>query len=159
LPNSFIGAVFGAKTAGAPRRYWGFSFAPARRNGGHLPHNAAFAILALEQCTMAHDVHLYLAVGKAASIGRYPLGEVHAVQVFVRVEAGAAFNGSLAEAVAASGGWTLTEIRNATLVNAESIKNADDAMQGAFASATRDGMAVLVYDEPIANYEPPVHED
>jgi hypothetical protein len=106
---------------------------------------------------MSHHIHLYLAVGKAASIGRYPLGEVHALHVYVRVPEGSDFDGHLAEAVATSAGWILTEIRNATHVTAESIQNGDDNMRTSFDAAMKDGMSVLVYDAVVKDYVPPVY--
>jgi hypothetical protein len=104
---------------------------------------------------MNHDIHLYLAVGRPAAIGRYPLHEAHALHVYVRVPRGHAFDGPLAEAAAASGGWTLTEIRNASVVTAESMRNGDEAMQATFNAAQKDGAAVLVYDQPIPGDLPP----
>lgn len=109
-------------------------------------HNARFPDGA---AVMNQEVHIYLAVGKAAAGGTYPTGQSHALHVYLREPVDAPFDGRAAEAVALGKGWVLTEIRKASRITPESIQAAEDTVRACYEAALKDGSAILVYDTPV----------
>jgi hypothetical protein len=96
---------------------------------------------------MSTEVHIFLAVANATAATRYPVGESHAMHIYVRQRTATDHDWAAAEVVAMQAGWTDVEFRNAGLMNPGGL---EEPMRSCHETAVNDGHALLVYNEPVA---------
>jgi hypothetical protein len=95
---------------------------------------------------MTDEVHLFMAVARAASTGRYPAGEHHPMLVFVRQRAGDDHDWAAAELVALRGGWTEIDFTKAGILPPEAADQPEEPFRSCYAEAVAQGSSIMVYE-------------
>lgn len=89
------------------------------------------------------------AAGTADNTVGYPVGQTHAVLVFLREPAGASPNFEKAAAELGRRGWSDINISEAAPVSVASLDSVHPQERAAYHDALNDGFAALVFSEPI----------
>ena len=101
---------------------------------------------------MSDKLHMFSAqatVGASAK-GGLPVGQRHALLIFVRQPADAAHDSATAAALAEAGGWVDVSITKSATVVVGPDGQSDETLRDAMISAVENGHGIVVYAEPIA---------
>ncbi len=95
---------------------------------------------------MEFEIHLYMAVARAAHAPPYRSGDRHPVLVFLRHPIGSAHDLSAAESVALEAGWTEVDFTKAGTLPSDAQAEMEEPFASRYRSAMQNGAALLVYD-------------
>jgi hypothetical protein len=97
---------------------------------------------------MTTEVHIFLAKATASGVERFPIGQRHAMHIYVRQPLGSAHDWESAEFVALNCGWSQVEILKAGTLSANSAESKGEPERSCYHSALESGDAILVYSTP-----------
>lgn len=96
-----------------------------------------------------HEIHMFLAVARCATEGRYPVGEHHPMLVFIRQEPATDHDFNAAELAALRGGWTEIDFTRAGTLPPEAAQQTDEPFASCYAEAVAKGYALMVYNTSV----------
>lgn len=120
-------------------------FSAQRQDDFKLAFSGAYFTL----CCMNVEIHMFLAIGKAASTANYPIGERHGMHIYLRQPVESEPDWAAAEAVAIQNGWAQMELQKAGILPAESKDITEEPFRSCYEEALNEGNAILVYSNPV----------
>ncbi|MGQ0622149.1 MAG: hypothetical protein ACT4QA_19920 [Panacagrimonas sp.] len=94
---------------------------------------------------MEFEIHMYLAVGKAADGAAYPRDELHPMLIFLRQPTGSEHDLSVAESVALASGWTELDFTKAGTLPDDAQDQMEESFRACYRAAAEMGEAIMVY--------------
>lgn len=94
---------------------------------------------------MEFEIHMFLAIGKAAEASGFPSGELHPLLVFLRQGAGEEHDFDRAESAALAQGWTALDFTKAGTLPSDAGTTMDPAHLGCYQRAVEHGEGLWVY--------------
>jgi hypothetical protein len=97
-----------------------------------------------------YDVNLFIgtAAAMAGNQHSYPVGEQHALLVFLRLPKGAEPDWLAAESIVTSKGWVDVQLQQASTVDPSTLDIEPNA-RPSYEQAMADGWALIVFSEPV----------
>ena len=96
---------------------------------------------------MENEVHIFLAkaIAEDGNDLGYPVGEKHAMMLYLSQGKGTAHDWETAEKIINESSWNNVEFSKAGTLNYENVKEKDEVFIGCYEEALSNGSAILVY--------------
>lgn len=116
-----------------------------------IPNANLKQLFKLVHLSMAFEMHLYIGTARATdkSNSVYPIGEKHAILLFIKEDVNSEYDSIKAEEIVVSTGWDNIEFTRCGKVSEDKI--AGNSNEDSYYDAVESGSSLIIYGDPITN--------